>query len=151
MAGTVTPLVVIVWASIISSAALIMNPTKWPTLAPALQRGSKGGRSASRVHARTTIELVIKAVTEHPLRPQPGTQLNCPRHPHSAWHRRFRGLSPNTAFKKCAQLGFLQYDQDATRLTSSRVLWPRPSPVDGHRLPALAAEAADRYFGRVSI
>lgn len=54
-------------------------------------------------------------------------------------------------FRKFAQLGFLQYDRDASRLRFSPGLLLRHSPADRDRLQGLAGEVAERYFSRISI
>jgi hypothetical protein len=42
-------------------SALIVSPASGLALAPMLQRGSKGRRSASRIYAREMVEVMIKA------------------------------------------------------------------------------------------
>jgi hypothetical protein len=61
-----------------------------------------------------------------------------------------RQLILTMPFKKFAQLGFLQYDRDASRLRFSPALWPRLLLADHDRLQGFAAEAIKRYFGRIS-
>jgi hypothetical protein len=62
-----------------------------------------------------------------------------------------RQLILNMPFKKFAQLGFLSYDRDASRLRFAPALWPRLSLASRDRLRGSADDAVERYFSRFSI